>query len=291
MSRPQTSDTRDANAWASGDTSIDADSADAERRFGSVDRAYGHMVTAELAKRHVVVVGLGGVGSWASEALARSAIGQLTLIDLDHVAPSNINRQVHALDQTIGQAKVLAMRDRIQSINSACQVHAVEAFVEPGNPDVLIPHSADVVLDCTDQISAKLAMVLCAKARGQRLIVCGAAGGKTDALTLKFGDLRDSSHDSLLARLRTKLRKEHGFAAPDPNGRNKKRARVPRMGVQALWFEQPAHRPLSVSERTAQAVPLSCAGYGSLVTVTAAMGLAAAGQALNGLAGLAAKPR
>lgn len=259
--------------------------AQAQRRFGSIDRAFARPVTEALARRHVVVVGLGGVGSWAAEALARSAIGRLTLIDLDHVAPSNINRQVHATDETIGQAKVLAMRQRIHAINAACEVDAVDAFVDPGNAGTLIPALADMVLDCTDQISAKVAMVLCARARQQRLIVCGAAGGKTDPLTLQFGDLRDSSHDALLARLRTTLRKRHGFASVKSTTSGKRAGqRVPRMGVDVLWFGQPAHRPVTMGQSGVEVVPLSCAGYGSLVTVTATMGLAAASQALNRLA-------
>ena len=249
---------------------------DFERRFGSVDRAHGQTVTAGLAQCHVAVVGLGGVGSWAAEALARSAVGCLTLIDLDHVAESNINRQIHALDDTIGQAKVQAMRERIGRINQGCQVNTVEEFVEPGNVEALLPLAADVVLDCTDQLSAKVAMVLSARQRQQPLIVCGAAGGKTDALTLRFGDLRDSTHDALLARLRSTLRKQHGFAGVATK-------RTPRMGVNVLWFEQPAHRPLSLSASAGMSTPLACAGYGSLVTVTAAMGLAAAAKALEWL--------
>ncbi|UOD51139.1 tRNA threonylcarbamoyladenosine dehydratase [Orrella daihaiensis] len=248
--------------------------ADLERRFGSVDRAYGHVVTDTLRDCHVTVVGLGGVGSWAAEALARSGVGQLTLIDLDHVAQSNINRQVHALDTTLGQAKVLAMSERIGLINPACAVSAVEEFVETDNADALLPPTSDVVLDCTDQLSAKVAMVLLARQRQQALIVCGAAGGKTDALTLRYGDLRDSTHDALLARLRSTLRKRHGFSGAQAK-------RVIRMGVNVLWFEQPAHRPVSLPASAGISMPLACAGYGSLVTVTAAMGLAAAGKALD----------
>ena len=247
---------------------------DRARRFGSVDRAYGREVTDYLNQCHVAVVGLGGVGSWAAEALARSGVGKLTLIDLDHVAESNINRQVHALEQTLGQAKVLAMQDRIAAINPACEVSVVDEFVDAGNVQAILPGSAQVVLDCTDQLSAKVAMVLCLKARRQALLVCGAAGGKTDALSLRFGDLRDSTHDALLARLRSTLRKHHGFATVQ-------RKRTPPMGVNVLWFEQPAHRPVSLPAAGNPAAPLACAGYGSLVTVTAAMGLAAAGKALD----------
>ena len=250
---------------------------DAQRRFSSVDRAYGSSVTGRLSGAHVAVVGLGGVGSWAAEALARSGVGVLTLIDLDHIAESNINRQVHAMSSSLGQAKVQAMSARIHGINPDCVVHEVEDFVEPANVSRLLPESAEVVLDCTDQLSAKVAMVLCARERRQSILVCGAAGGKTDGLSLEQGDLRDSTHDALLARLRATLRKQHGFAASSKN----KRARP--LGVPVLWFSQPAHRPLTSREQSTQSMPLACAGYGSLVTVTAAMGLAAASFALNGI--------
>ncbi len=247
---------------------------DRERRFGSVDRAFGRPVHEHLIDCHVTVAGIGGVGSWAAEALARSGVGHLTLIDMDHVAESNINRQAHALDSTLGQAKITAMRLRIQDINPTCQVTACDDFVSPENVRVLVSERSHVVLDCTDQLSAKIALVLCCRDRGQSLIVCGAAGGKTNALSLQSGDLRDSTHDALLARLRTTLRKRHGFA---PSGAK----RPAKLGVPVLWFSQPTLRPVDSLDGEQAGSPLACAGYGSLVTVTAAMGLAAAGQALD----------
>lgn len=248
---------------------------DISRRFASVERALGVGAFDLLAQAHVVVAGIGGVGAWAAEALARSAVGRLSLIDLDHVAESNINRQVHALSDTVGQAKVLAMRDRIAQINPRCQVHAIDAFVEPETIDEVMPEQVDVVLDCTDQLHAKVAMVLWAKRHAKTLLVCGAAGGKTDPLTLRLTDLRDSSHDALLARMRTVLRQQHGFAA----GHGK---RVAPMGVKVLWFSQPAKRPvMQPAIAPAAGTALACAGYGSLVTVTASMGFAAAAYALD----------
>lgn len=248
--------------------------ADLERRFSAVGRVWGPSAGARLARAHVAIAGIGGVGSWAVEALARSGVGHLTLIDLDHVAESNINRQVQALDTTLGQAKVLAMKDRIGQINPACQVQAVEAFVEPGAVALQIPAYADVVLDCTDAVPAKVAMVLCSRERGQSLLVCGAAGGKTDSLSLRVGDLRDATHDALLARLRNVLRKRHGY--PPATGR-----RPGRLGVTVLWFSQPALAPGPGADGVQAGAPLACAGYGSLVTVTAAMGLAAAASAMD----------
>lgn len=243
---------------------------DSERRFGSLGRAYGSDVLEVLARSHVVVAGIGGVGSWAVEALARSAVGRLTLVDMDHVAESNINRQVHALDSTLGQSKVLAMAERVAQINPLCEIDSLDDFVTPDNVQMTIAPDADVVLDCTDQLHAKVAMVLCARSRKQPIIVCGAAGGKTDALSLRRGDLRDATHDPLLARLRQTLRKQHGYASAQ--GR-----RVAPMGVSVLWLEQPLRRPDTLGGGSA----LACAGYGSLVTVTASMGLAAAAFALD----------
>ena len=140
-----------------------------ERRFGGLERLYGKPGAARIRAAHVAVVGIGGVGSWAVEALARSGVGQLTLIDLDHVAESNINRQIHALDDTLGQAKVHAMRERIQHIHPGCQVHCVEEFVEPGNWPAILPGGVDALIDACDQVPAKTAMA--AWARVQRSCV------------------------------------------------------------------------------------------------------------------------
>lgn len=248
---------------------------DSQRRFGSIERAFGARVLEGFDCAHVVVAGIGGVGSWAVEALARSAVGQLTLIDMDHLAESNINRQIHALDSTLGQSKVQAMKERISQINPSCRVNLVDEFVTPDNVDSVIPVQADVLLDCTDQMHAKVAMVLCARRRRQPLLVCGAAGGKTDALSMRQGDLRDATHDPLLARMRQHLRKQHGFAGVGGK-------RVAPMGVNVLWLEQPVRRPQGVEAASgAWGAALACAGYGSLVTVTASMGLAAAAWAIE----------
>lgn len=256
------------------DTPAFAERPDRARRFGSVQRVYGDVGSEQLAQSHVLIAGIGGVGSWAAEALARSGVGQITLVDMDHVAESNINRQVHALDSTLGQAKVSAMRSRIALINPDCIVIENDTFVEADNVQETILPAAQVVLDCTDQLTAKVAMVLCCQQRNQALVVCGAAGGKTDALTLKSGDLRDATHDALLARLRTTLRKQHGFAPA--------RAKRPaKLGVHVLWFSEPTQRPLTFNAQDAAQAPLACAGYGSLVTVTAAMGFAAAARAID----------
>lgn len=257
---------------------------DSERRFGGLERLYGPGSAASLRGGHVVVAGIGGVGSWCAEALARCGVGRLTLIDLDHVAESNVNRQIHALGSTLGQAKVVAMAQRIRDIHPDCDVRAVDDFVSPENVADVIPVDADFVIDCTDQASAKIALIVQARQRRQALIVCGGAGGKTDPLALRSGDLSQAVNDALLSKLRNTLRRQHGFPrAADAAG--KVRKRVPRMMVRALWFDQPALLPEAWSHTPDTGAPqgLSCAGYGSAVMVTAAMGMAAANEAVHWL--------
>lgn len=210
---------------------------DRQRRFGGLDRLYGPQAVEALARGQVVVAGIGGVGTWCVEALARSGVGALTLIDLDHIAESNINRQVHALDSTLGQAKVQAMAQRVHDINPHCRVRLIDDFVEPDNVEQIFSIGQGVLVDCTDQVSAKVAMVLAARARNWPVIVCGGAGGKTDPLSLRAGDLSLAVHDALLGRVRQVLRKAHNYPKGGVQG-GKAHKRVPRMGVSCLWFEQ-----------------------------------------------------
>jgi len=265
--------------------------ADTARRFGGLDRLYGDGARQALAGLRVVVAGIGGVGAWCAEALARSGVGSLVLVDLDHVAESNINRQVHALGSTLGQAKVAAMAARILDINPDCRIECVDDFIGPGNVEAILSGPAGVLLDCTDQVSAKVAMILRARAAGWAVLVCGGAGGKTDPLALRAGDLSAVTHDALLGRVRQELRQRHGYPKGGAAG-GKPRRRVPRMGVHCLWYDQPVILPAAWSQPAAPgpaAAPqgLSCAGYGSAVAITATMGMAAADWAVR--QGLAAE--
>jgi tRNA A37 threonylcarbamoyladenosine dehydratase len=241
---------------------------EAPRRFGGVARVFGADGYARLAAAHVCVVGLGGVGSWAAEALARSGVGRLTLIDLDHVAESNINRQVLALDSTTGAAKIDAMAARIADIAPDCRVDRVDDFVTPDNAAVLVPADA-LIVDAIDQVRAKAALVALARGRAQALLVCGAAGGRTDPLRLKRADLSRTTGDALLASLRARLRREHGFPRKAGQG----------FGVEALFSDEPVAGAGGAPQPVAGG--LNCAGYGSLVTVTATMGLAVAARAMD----------
>lgn len=248
------------------------ETADLQRRFGGLERLYGLQGAAAIRKAHVAVVGIGGVGSWAAEALARSGVGSISLIDLDHIAESNVNRQIHAIDSTIGQAKVQAMRERIAQINRGCTVHCIEEFVEPENWPQLLPPGVDAVIDACDQVKAKSAMAQWAL-RTETLFVCvGAAGGKRLAHRVDVDDLANTTHDPLLAQLRYRLRKFHG--APR-EGR--------KIGV-ACVFSREAVAPPDPSCAIEGDGSLNCHGYGSVVSVTATFGQCAAGWVLDRLA-------
>jgi tRNA threonylcarbamoyladenosine dehydratase len=235
---------------------------DHERRFGGLERLYGEGTRLVLHRARVAVVGVGGVGSWAAEALARSGVGNLTLIDLDHIALSNINRQIQALDSTLGKAKVLALQDRIRDINPDCRVTAVEDFLDEDNLQQLIPADAfDALIDACDNVQAKAALIAHARRNKLFLAVCGAAGGKSNPLKLRIDDLGRTTHDALLSRLRKRLRRDFNVL-PRKNGK---------FGVNCVYLDEPARR-----DRACSANNLSCAGYGSTVTVTASMGFAAA---------------
>ena len=246
-----------------------ADEVDLQRRFGGLERLYGLEGAGRIRAAHVAVVGVGGVGSWAAEALARSGVGRLTLIDLDHVAESNINRQVHALTETVGQAKVQAMRDRIALIHPACSVVCVEDFVDSTNWPGLLPSAVDAVIDACDQVRAKTSMAQWARNSGKPFISVGAAGGKRLAHKVDIDDLAAVTHDPLLAQVRYQLRKHHG--APK-EGR--------RMKVACVFSREPVAPP-HASCGLAGDGSLGCHGYGSVVTVTATFGQCAAGWVLD----------
>ncbi|MFN3884627.1 MAG: ThiF family adenylyltransferase [Rhodocyclaceae bacterium] len=252
------------------------DTSDHARRFGGIERLYGNGSLTRLAAAHVCVIGLGGVGSWAAEALARSGVGRLTLIDLDHVAESNINRQVHALDATLGQAKVLAMRERIGGIDPDCQVDCVEEFVTVENVATLLPQ-CDVVLDCIDQVKAKAALIAHCRRSKRPVVTTGGAGGRADPTRIRIEDLSRTTQDALASKLRAKLRRDYGF----PREPKKK------FGVPCVFSDEPIRRPqglaCDVDEKGLHG--LSCAGYGSSVAVTAGYGLAAAAHCLGILLG------
>ena len=257
-----------------------ADAADLERRFGGLKRLYGARGYARVRAARVAVVGLGGVGSWAVEALARSGVAQLVLVDLDHVSESNVNRQIQALGATLGMSKAEALARRIADIHPGCDVRCIEEFADADNWPGLLPGQVDAVIDACDQSKAKLALAAWARRTGTVFVTCGAAGGKQRPEKIEIDDLHATTHDPLLASLRQRLRSQHG--AP----------RTGKMGVRCV-FSRESVAPPEADERAcdigdapdaaAQAQrdnTLNCHGYGSTVVVTASFGMAAAGEIL-----------
>ena len=260
---------------------------DFARRFGGVARLYGEPALARLAAAHVCVIGIGGVGSWAAEALARSAVGRITLIDLDHVAESNTNRQIHAHDGAFGKAKVLAMAERIRAINPACVVSGIEEFVTAQNVALLLPQSGqsgvfDCVLDAIDNVRAKAALIAHCRSLDIAIVTTGGAGGRRDPTRVRVADLAHTQQDALASKLRARLRKEYGF----PRDLKKK------FGIDCVFSDEPIARPESTGPAcdldeapgvAGGAQGLNCAGYGSSVAVTATFGLVAAARVLDRL--------
>jgi tRNA A37 threonylcarbamoyladenosine dehydratase len=255
----------------------DFEAPDYERRFSGVRRLYGEQGLAKLQAAHVCVVGIGGVGSWAVEALARSAVGKITLIDLDNIAESNVNRQLHAVDGAFGQAKVTAMAERIQLINPACHVHQIEEFITPDNVSEMLTAGFDVVLDAIDDAKAKVAMAAYCKQSKIPLITTGGAGGRLDPTKIKSADLAQVMGDRLLAKVRNQLRRDHGF----PKAPNAKKLPT-KFGITAVYSDEPILQPETSCDTQVDSITgLNCAGYGSSVCVTAPFGMAASALTLQ----------
>lgn len=260
----------------------DSDAIDFERRFGGIARLYGESALTSFKQAHVCVIGVGGVGSWAVEGLARSAIGKITMIDLDHLSESNVNRQLHALTDTLGKSKVDALAERIAQINSYCVVTRVEEFIDPDNVATLIPVGQfDYVIDAIDNTRAKTALVVHCRANHIPLVTIGSAGGQVDPTRIAVCDLSRTEQEPLLARVRKRLRRLHGF----PRGTKNK------FGIDAVYSTEPVRHPElcttddeTNSETNEGLNGLNCAGYGSAVVVTASFGFVAAGLVLRKLA-------
>jgi tRNA threonylcarbamoyladenosine dehydratase len=254
---------------------------DFERRFGGIARLYGAPALEQFKAAHVCVIGVGGVGSWIVEALARSAVGKITMIDLDNVAESNINRQIHALTDTVGKAKVSALAERIAQINPYCAVTEIEDFITPDNLGEMIGAGQfDYVIDAIDNARAKAALIAYCRTHGIRLITIGSAGGQTDPTRIEVRDLTKTEHEPLLARVRKLLRNQYGFP----------RSIKTKFGIEAVFSTEPVRMPDSleacaIGATNEQGITgLNCAGFGSAMVVTASFGLTAAAQVLRHLA-------
>jgi len=251
---------------------------DFARRFGGIGRLYGEPALERFRAAHVCVIGVGGVGSWVVEALARSAIGHLTLIDLDNVAESNINRQIQALSSTIGMPKIEALRQRIAEINPFCKVTLVEDFIDLENIETLVANQGfDYVVDAIDSVKPKAALIAWCSANKMPLVVVGGAGGQIDPTKVEIRDLARTEQEPLLKKVRKLLRAQYGFS----------RGEKQKYHIDAVFSMEPLRYPDTgdACEIDDNGITgLNCAGFGSCMVVTATFGMVTAGQVLRRLA-------
>lgn len=255
---------------------------DFDQRFGGIGRLYGVAGLERLRAAHVAVVGIGGVGSWAAEALARTGVGALTLVDLDDVCISNVNRQVHAISPDIGRSKVGAMRERLLLINPDCRVTAEALFLTAGNAAELLSRGFSAVLDAIDNVPNKCHLIARCRELGCPIVTTGGAGGRIDPTRLRVRDLAHASHDPLIRQVRRELRRAHGF--PAEGGAD--------FQVPCVHSPEPVRYPWSdgsvctTKEVTGEPLKLDCgSGYGSATFVTGAFGFAAAAEVVRIIAG------
>ena len=270
--------------------------ANQQRRFAGVARLYGDEGLEAFSRAHVLVAGLGGVGSWALEALVRSGVGEITLMDFDHIAPSNVNRQLHATEENFGKSKVQAMAERLISINPELKLHLVDDFLTIDNLSEHLNQGIGnplfIVLDATDDVKMKIALAAYCEGRGEAqgetkgevrkaldeskisetqrvkvqkipLILCGGAGGKLDPSRIHAADLSKTTQDPVLSKIRYALRKQYGFSSDAKK----------KLGITAIYSDEPRQGVASGG--------LACSGYGSAVTVTATFGFVAAAEVLK----------
>lgn len=256
-------------------------SEDHDRRFGGLGRLLGRAALTRLAAAHVCVVGLGGVGSWVVEALARSGVGALTLVDLDDVCITNVNRQLPALDGEIGRPKVTVLAERVGRINPGCRVVSEAAFFTSASAARLLEHRYDFVVDAIDAVPHKALLIAAARERGLPVLTIGGAGGRCDPSRIRLGDIGEAG-DELLRQVRKRLRRDHGFSAGAHRG-------ITRMGVPCVWSEERPVFPWADGTCAAEPEPgsnlkLDCSsGLGSAVFVTGVFGLIAAGEIVRRL--------
>ncbi|EAR27991.1 tRNA cyclic N6-threonylcarbamoyladenosine(37) synthase TcdA [Pseudoalteromonas tunicata] len=248
-----------------------------DNRFGGVRRVYGTEQLTWLSQAHFCVIGIGGVGSWVAEAFARSGVGQITLIDLDDICTTNINRQIHALTSTIGSEKIVAMKERILAINPDCQVHLIDDFLTLDNITTHLVEF-DYVVDCIDQVPVKAALIAHCKRQKIPVFTTGGAGGQSDPSQIQYGDVAKTTQDPLLAKVRYLLRKKYNFSD------NPKR----KFGVDCVFSTEQLTYPMadgSVCQAKQQAdgsLSMDCAnGFGSLTMVTGTFGFFAASKAIK----------
>ncbi|MFW1858290.1 tRNA threonylcarbamoyladenosine dehydratase [Acinetobacter defluvii] len=239
-----------------------------DRRFAGVAKIYGDDEFQHYGKSHVMVIGIGGVGSWAVEALARTGIGELTLVDMDSIAASNINRQLPAMTSTLGQEKIEVMAERCRSINPRIKINLVDDYLTADNIKEILTDRPDLILDCIDDVKAKLALMLHCRFNKIPLIVSGGAGGKLDPLKIRVADLSKTEQDPMLAKLRTQLRGMGICKKPKD-----------KFGITCVYSTD---NPFSSTDVCVSA-GLRCGGYGSAVVVTSSFAMVAVAEVLKKL--------
>lgn len=261
------------------------DEIDFARRFGGIERLYGDGALERLSAAHVCVIGVGGVGSWVVEALARSAVGNLTLIDLDNVAESNINRQIQALTPNIGMPKIEALAQRVAQINPFCKVTLIEDFIDPDNIDsMLAGRGIDYVIDAIDSVKPKAALIAWCRARSMPLVTIGGAGGQIDPTKVAIRDLARTEQEPLLKKVRKILRAQYGFARGEKH----------KYHIDAVFSMEPLRYPETgdaCATDPNSITGLNCAGFGSSMVVTATFGMVAASHVLSKIALAPAAPQ
>jgi tRNA A37 threonylcarbamoyladenosine dehydratase len=258
-----------------------------EQRFGGIARLYGQQGLQRLAAAHVAVVGIGGVGSWAAEALARSGVGEISLFDLDDVCVSNTNRQAHALAGNVGRPKVEAMAERLRAINPACRVHPVADFVTRESMAEHIGEQLDFVIDCIDSVAAKAALIAWCRRRKIGIVTTGGAGGQIDPTQVQVADLNKTYNDPLAAKVRSTLRRDYNFSRTP--GRHYSVPCV--FSTEQLRYPDAAGGVCQTKRFVGEGVRLDCAGgFGAVMMVTATFGLVAAARAVDKLVAGARRP-
>ncbi|WP_314343659.1 tRNA cyclic N6-threonylcarbamoyladenosine(37) synthase TcdA [Haemophilus parahaemolyticus] len=244
-----------------------------EQRFGGIGRLYTPEGLAKLRQSHVCVIGIGGVGSWAVEALARTGIGKITMIDMDDICVTNINRQIHAMTGTVAQLKTEAMKERVERINPECVVEIIDDFITPENIPEYLNLGYDYVLDAIDSVRTKAALIAYCKRNKIKLITTGGAGGQTDPSQIQIADLSKTIQDPLAARVRSLLRKEYSFS------QNPKR----KFGIDCVFSTQPLIFP-KMGEGCEVSATMNCAnGFGAVTMVTATFGFFAVSRLVDKL--------
>ncbi|SHO58459.1 tRNA cyclic N6-threonylcarbamoyladenosine(37) synthase TcdA [Vibrio quintilis] len=251
-----------------------------QQRFGGTRRLYGYDEVEILRAAHVCVIGIGGVGSWSAEALARTGIGELTLIDMDDVCVTNVNRQIHAMEETVGQSKIEVMAERIRQINPECRVNLIDDFISPDNLQQYLTHEFDYVLDAIDSLKAKAALLAYCRRQKIKVITIGGAGGQTDPTQIKVADLTKTIQDPLAKKLKDRLRREYNFS--------KNPAR--KFGIECVFsteqlkYPQPDGSVCAVKSTAEGPKRMDCAsGFGAAMMVTASFGMIAAARVVDKL--------